>query len=185
MGVSSIQSKDGEHTALLGGRLLGLLHLAMEPAGEPRFQVELASKHIDGMQLDDIIHVKYHRYKNKGISKKKLGLGIGAGFVGGAALGVAGGMATASVYQRYYSLYVDNRVFQKTLQINSRYHEFQRKMSMGGYGGYGGSYDMGYADNYYNRNRCRYGCPSNSYCRLGFCECNQGLTKIAVMNPSS
>ena len=55
---------------------------------------------------------------------------------------------------------------------------------MGGYGGYGGSYDMGYADNYYNRNRCRYGCPSNSYCRLGFCECNQGLTKIAVMNPS-
>ena len=57
-------------------------------------------------------------------------------------------------------------------------------MNMGGYGGYGGSYDMGYADNYYNRNRCRYGCPSNSYCRLGFCECNQGLTKIAVMNPS-
>ena len=41
------------------------------------------------------------RYKSKGISKKALGLGIGAGFLGGAALGVAGGMATASVYQRY------------------------------------------------------------------------------------
>ena len=62
-------------------------------------------------------------------------------------------------------------------------------MNMGGYGSYGGSYDTGYADhyynNYYNRNRCRYGCPPNSYCRLGFCECNPGLTKIMVMNPSS
>ena len=54
-------------------------------------------------------------------------------------------------------------------------------MNMGGYGGYGGSYDMGYAENYYNRNRCRYGCPANTYCRLGFCECHQGLTKIAVL----
>ena len=44
------------------------------------------------------------RYKSKGVSKKALGLGIGAGFLGGAALGVAGGMATASVYQRYKSL---------------------------------------------------------------------------------
>ena len=55
-----------------------------------------------------IILYMYHRYKSKGISKKALGLGIGAGFLGGAALGVAGGMATASVYQRYYSLNVDN-----------------------------------------------------------------------------
>ena len=47
-----------------------------------------------------IILYMYHRYKSKGISKKALGLGIGAGFLGGAALGVAGGMATASVYQR-------------------------------------------------------------------------------------
>ena len=55
-----------------------------------------------------LVYVLCHRYKSKGISKKKLGLGIGAGFLGGAALGVAGGMATASVYQRYYSLKVDN-----------------------------------------------------------------------------
>ena len=71
---------------------------------------------------------------------------------------------------------------------NPRYIEYQRMMNMGGYGSYGGSYDMGYNDHYYNdyynRNRCRYGCPPNSYCQLGFCECNPGLTKIAVMNPS-
>ena len=53
VGVSSPQSPSlGERTALPGGRLLGRLHLAMEPAGEPRFQVELASKHIDCLQLD-------------------------------------------------------------------------------------------------------------------------------------
>jgi len=102
------------------------------------------------------------RYQSKGVSKKALGLGIGAGFLGGAALGVGGAMATNSVYQRYI--------------------EYQRMMNMGGYGSYGGSYDTGYADhyynNYYNRNRCRYGCPPNSYCQLGFCECNPGLTKI-------
>ena len=86
----------GERTALLGGELLGRLHLVTEQAGEPRFQVELASKHRFGLQL----HSHVTRYKTKGISKKKLGLGIGAGFIGGAALGVAGGMATASVYQR-------------------------------------------------------------------------------------
>merc|ERR1719391_269036 len=103
------------------------------------------------------------RYQSKGVSKKALGLGIGAGFLGGAALGAVGGMATASVYQRY--------------------NEFQRMMNMGGYGSYGGNYDMGYNDHYYNdyynRNRCRYGCPPNSYCQLGFCQCNPGLTKIA------
>ena len=44
------------------------------------------------------IHVT--RYQSKGVSKKALGLGIGAGFLGGAALGVGGAMATNSVYQR-------------------------------------------------------------------------------------
>merc|ERR1712013_511801 len=94
------------------------------------------------------------KYKSKGISKKALGLGIGAGFIGGAALGVAGAMATASVYQRY--------------------HEYQRMMYMGGYGG---GYNMGYSSNFYNRNRCMYGCPANSFCQFGSCECNPGLTK--------
>ena len=45
-------------------------------------------------------------YKQKsGISKKALGLGVAAGFVGGAALGVAGTMATYSVYHRYQVQY--------------------------------------------------------------------------------
>merc|ERR1719305_2075667 len=35
------------------------------------------------------------RYQSKGVSKKALGLGIGAGCLGGGALGVGGGMATA------------------------------------------------------------------------------------------
>ena len=39
--------------------------------------------------------------KKRGLSKKALGLGVAAGFVGGAALGVAGTMATYSVYHRY------------------------------------------------------------------------------------
>ena len=39
--------------------------------------------------------------QKKGFSKKALGLGVAAGFVGGAALGVAGTMATYSVYHRY------------------------------------------------------------------------------------
>ena len=34
----------GEHTALLEGRLLDQLRQDTEPAGEPRFQVELESK---------------------------------------------------------------------------------------------------------------------------------------------
>jgi hypothetical protein len=40
------------------------------------------------------------KYESRGVSKKALGLGIGAGFLGGAALGVAGTMATYSVYHR-------------------------------------------------------------------------------------
>ena len=39
--------------------------------------------------------------KKKGVSKKMLGLGVGAGFLGGAALGVAGTMASYSVYHKY------------------------------------------------------------------------------------
>ena len=39
--------------------------------------------------------------KKQGVSKKMLGLGVGAGFLGGAALGVAGTMASYSVYHKY------------------------------------------------------------------------------------
>ena len=91
----------GERTALLVGRLLARLLLVTAPAGEPLFQVELASKQRETSKWHHVI-----RYKSSGISKKALGLGIGAGFLGGAALGVAGAMATASVYQRLGSWWV-------------------------------------------------------------------------------
>ena len=47
------------------------------------------------------------QYKSKsGFSKKALGLGVGAGFLGGAGLGVAGTLATYSVYHRYQVFHV-------------------------------------------------------------------------------
>ena len=33
------------------------------------------------------------------------------------------------------------------------------------------------------RNRCMHGCPANSFCQFGFCECNPGLTKSMVRAP--
>jgi len=95
--------------------------------------------------------------KKKGFSKKALGLGVAAGFVGGAALGAAGTMATYSVYHRY--------------------HEFQRMMYMNNPLQYGGMWDNDYFSNYYSKNLCRFGCPANSHCEWGFCECNVGFVK--------
>lgn len=40
------------------------------------------------------------KYSSGGVSKKALGLGVAAGFIGGAAVGAAGAMATYSVYHR-------------------------------------------------------------------------------------
>jgi len=93
--------------------------------------------------------------QKKGISKKALGLGIGAGFLGGAALGVAGTMATYSVYHRY--------------------QEFKRMMHMRQPGM--GGWDDDYYRNNYQMNTCLGGCPMNSHCEWGFCECNAGSTR--------
>ena len=49
--------------------------------------------------------------KKQGVSKKMLGLSVGAGFLGGAALGVAGTMATYSVYHKYQVLRSDFSAF--------------------------------------------------------------------------
>ena len=62
------------------------------PSGVGKYELEVKTR---------IYHIPETRYKSKGISKKALGLGIGAGFLGGAALGAGSAMATASVYQRY------------------------------------------------------------------------------------
>ena len=66
----------------------------------------------------------------KGFSKKALGLGIGAGFLGGAALGAAGAMATYSVYHRY--------------------HNFRQMMYMRNPGMYS-DWDDNYYNNYYQK----------------------------------
>lgn len=84
-----------------------------------------------------------------------LGLGVGAGFLGGAALGVAGTMATYSVYHKY--------------------QEFKRQMHMLNpmYQGY----NQNYYQNNYQQNECQFGCPMNAHCEWGFCECNAGTSR--------
>ena len=79
---------------------------------------------------------------SKGYSGKALGLGVAAGFLGGAALSTMGTMAMYSVYHRY--------------------HMYNQMMYMNNPGMYG--YNQGYYNNYYNTNTCRYGCPINTHC---------------------
>jgi len=38
-------------------------------------------------------------------------------------------------------------------------------------------WDEKYYNDYYNRNQCLYGCPQNSHCEWGFCECNAGAVR--------
>jgi len=93
--------------------------------------------------------------QKKGFSKKALGLGVAAGFVGGAAIGVAGTMATYSVYHRYQN--------------------FKNMMRARGFGY--NDFDNNYYSSYYSRNECFGGCPSDSHCEWGFCECNYGYER--------
>ena len=73
--------------------------LDMEPIGAPALPEVSASKD-STISLTQMSESRYKPAK-KGISKKMLGLGVGAGFLGGAALGVAGTMASYSVYHKY------------------------------------------------------------------------------------
>ena len=86
-------------------------------------------------------------YGGPGFSKKRLGLGVGAGFLGGAMTG----MAVMSVYHRYVM--------------------YKHMMMM--HHGYGDPY----YNNYYRRGECYQGCPYNAHCEYGFCECDYGFTK--------
>ena len=98
--------------------------------------------------------------QKKGFSKKALGLGVAAGFVGGAALGVAGTMATYSAYHRY--------------------QHFKNMMSMRGFNDYDDDrfgFGNNYRSSYYSNNQCFGGCPMNSHCEWGFCECNAGYER--------
>merc|ERR1712227_1150918 len=92
---------------------------------------------------------------SKGYSGKALGLGVAAGFLGGAALSTMGTMAMYSVYHRY-------NMYMMMMHMNN-------PMMYG--------YNRGYYNNYYGSNICRDGCPMNAHCEWGFCECNAGTTR--------
>ena len=85
------------------------------------------------------------QYKSKsGFSKKALGLGVGAGFLGGAGLGVAGTLATYSVYHRYQVLdSSQGRLF----------HNFQEYRRLLGQRQGGHFWDSDYYSNYYSTNQ--------------------------------
>ena len=42
----------------------------------------------------------------------------------------------------------------------------------------GRGWDQNYYDNNYQRNECMFGCPANSHCEWGFCECNAGTSRF-------
>jgi len=63
-----------------------------------------------------------------------------------------------------------------TYSVYHRYHEFQRMMYMNN-PNYGMGWDNGYYNNYYRRNQCMGGCPPNSHCEWGFCECDGGMVR--------
>jgi len=79
-----------------------------------------------------------------------VGLGVGAGFVGGAALGAAGTVATMGVYHRY-----------------NKYRALVKGL------------DSDYYDEDYYGNNCFGGClfNVNAHCEWGFCECNRGYER--------
>ena len=88
-----------------------------------------------------------------GLSAKKVGLGVGAGFLGGAAVGAAAGIATASVYHRYQQY---------------KYLSYMHS--------YPGAYYNPYYNDYYLQNRCWGGCPINARCEWGYCQCAPGFS---------
>ena len=94
------------------------------------------------------------RYGGAGYSRKSLGMGVGAGFLGGAAVGMVASYATMNVYHRY-------QMYNRLMYMNQ----------------YGGRYNDPYYNNYYSQGRCMGGCPMHSRCEYGFCECYAGYLK--------
>lgn len=92
----------------------------------------------------------------KGYSKKQLGIGAGAGFIGGSTHGYGSGLASYSVYHRY-----------------QRYRWYRRRR----FYYMDDDFDDDYYTTYYQRNDCEYGCPQNTHCEWGLCECDEGFTK--------
>eukprot|EP00092_Neocalanus_flemingeri_P065792 GFUD01080070.1.p1 GENE.GFUD01080070.1~~GFUD01080070.1.p1 ORF type:complete len:626 (+),score=105.07 GFUD01080070.1:130-1878(+) len=97
------------------------------------------------------------KYQYSKGSEKLLGLGVGAGFIGGAGYGYAASLVTYSIFHRYLYL-------QKMLHNN----------------GYNSSWDEQYHTNYYDKNNCQEGCPPNSHCEWGICECDRKSSSTEV-----
>jgi len=104
--------------------------------------------------------------EKKGFSKKALGLGVGAGFVGGAAVGVAGTAATYGAYHKY-------KKFKNMMRMRGFHHRRSHHHGLD-FDDDDDDYFFGnnYETNYYNRNECMGGCPLGSHCEWGICECN-------------
>ena len=47
---------------------------------------------------------------------------------------------------------------------------------------YSRGWDQNYYDNNYQRNECMFGCPMNSHCEWGFCECNAGTSRLKELH---
>jgi len=99
-----------------------------------------------------------------------VGLGVAAGFVGGAAVGVAGTAATYGVYHRYQN-------FKNMMSYRRSYHSHVPYQGSS-YNGYDDDDDWGdYYSSYYSSNECMGGCPRFSNCEWGFCECIKGYER--------
>ena len=63
------------------------------------------------------------------------------------------------------------------------FQEFKRQMHMmNPMNQYSRGWDQNYYDNNYQRNECMFGCPMNSHCEWGFCECNAGTSRLKVLH---
>lgn len=118
----------------------------------------------------------------KGFSKKALGLGVAAGFLGGAALGVGGTMATYGAihkYKKFKSMLYGRRRHRHSSGYDQDWDDddWDRGSSWGRDRNYDRPYADDYHRNYYERNECYEGCPANSHCEWSFCDCNYGYTK--------
>ena len=90
------------------------------------------------------------RYQSRpGFSKKALGLGVGAGFLGGAGLGAAGTLATYSAYHRFLP---NTLTAGAGSAVQCRYHEYRRLLAQRKAGHY---YDTDYYSSYYSSNQVR------------------------------
>ena len=90
----------------------------------------------------------------KGFSKKALGLGVGAGFLGGAALGVGGTMATYGAihkYKKFKSMLFGRRRHRYSSGYDQDWDDDDWDSGWGRDRSYGRPFEDDYHRNYYER----------------------------------